>query len=65
LRTYRLWLVGEADGIVYSIKEYEASSAAEAARRAEALCGHPDDLWWEGQPLRIELRPPELAHAHN
>ncbi len=57
LKTYRLWLVGSADNIVYGIKEYEADSDASAARVADQLCGeYPDDLWWQGQQLRRELK---------
>lgn len=58
LKTYRLLLVGAADNIIYGIKEYDADSDATAARVADQLCGqHPDDLWWQGQELRRELRP--------
>lgn len=56
MRTYRLSLVGASDGIVYGIKEYEAEDDMRAALLAERLCGeHPDDLWWQGQPLTTKL----------
>ena len=62
MKTYRLALVGSSDGIIYGIKEYEAESDARAAELAAKLCGeHPDDLWWQGQPLTTELRPVDGA----
>ncbi len=65
MTTYRLSLVGAADGIVYGVKEYEAESDARAAELARQLCGqHPDDLWWQGQPLTTELRPLDGHAGH-
>lgn len=62
LKTYRLLMVGEADGIVYGIKEYEAENDGRAAELAEQLCGqHPDDLVWQGQPLTTRLRPVDAS----
>ena len=48
MQTYRLYLIGEADGVVYAIKEYEAENEAVAAALAEALV--PDESW-AGQKL--------------
>ncbi len=56
MKTYRLSIMGAADGILYGIKEYQADSDARAAELAEQLCGrHPDDLWWQGQKLTTGL----------
>ena len=56
MKTYRLLMVGSADGIVYGIKEYEAESDSRSAELAEQLCGqHPDDLLWQGQLLTTRL----------
>ena len=55
MRTFQLRLIGESDGIVYSIKEYEASSEAHAAELATGLCGDDVDIWWGGQRLLREL----------
>ncbi len=57
MRTFQLRLVGESDGVVYSIKEYEASNEAHAAEVAVGLCGEDPDLWWGGQRLLKELAP--------
>jgi hypothetical protein len=53
MRTYRVYLIGEADGIVYGIKEYEAESEASAAEMAESLLP-PEDAWG-GQRLIRQL----------
>lgn len=50
MQTYRLYLIGEADGVVYGIKEYEAESDAGAAEVAESLLPV-----WDGQRLVKEL----------
>ncbi len=54
MRTYRLYLIGEADGVVYGIKEYEADSDAAAAAVAEMLI--PGESSWDGQRLVKECR---------
>ena len=56
MRTFQLRLIGESDGVVYSIKEYEAASEAQAAEVACALC-EESDLWWGGQRLLKQLVP--------
>lgn len=53
MQTYRLYLIGEADGVVYGIKEYEAETDASAAAVAETLL--PQEAVWEGQRLVKEL----------
>ena len=57
MKTFQLRLIGETDGIVYGIKEYEAASAAHAAELASGLCGEESDLWWGGQRLLKQLVP--------
>lgn len=57
MRTFQLRLIGESDGIVYGIKEYEAASEAQAAEVASGLCGDESDLWWGGQRLLKQLVP--------
>ena len=54
MRTFQLRLIGESDGIVYGIKEYEAASEAQAAEVASGLCGDESDLW----PFRSFPPPP-------
>ena len=50
MRTYRVYLIGESDGVVYGIKEYEAASEASAAALADSLL--PDaGGWWGDQRL--------------
>ena len=55
MKTFQLRLVGETDGVVYSIKEYEALNEAHAAEVASGLVGADPDLWWGGQRLLKEL----------
>jgi hypothetical protein len=55
MRTFQLRLIGETDGVVYSVKEYEASNEAHAAEVACGLCGDEPELWWGGQRLLKEL----------
>jgi hypothetical protein len=57
MRTFQLRLIGETDGVVYGVKEYEASNEAHAAEVANGLCGDDPDLWWGGQRLLKELVP--------
>ncbi len=57
MRTFQLRLIGEADGVVYSIKEYEASNEVHAAEVASGLWGDDQDIWWGGQRLLKELMP--------
>ena len=57
MRTFQLRLIGESDGIVYGIKEYEASNEAHAAELASGLCGDDPDIWWGGQRLLQDLVP--------
>lgn len=57
MRTFQLRLIGETDGVVYGIKEYEALNEAHAAELADGLCGDDPDLWWGGQRLIRELAP--------
>ena len=57
MRTFQLRLIGETDGIVYSIKEYEACDERDAAEVASGLCGEESDLWWGGQRLLKQLVP--------
>jgi len=57
MRTFQLRLIGESDGVVYSVKEYEASNEAHAAEVAVGLCGEESELWWGGQRLLKELLP--------
>lgn len=63
MRTFQLRLIGEADGVVYSIKEYEASNEAHAAEVASGLCGEDPEMWWGGQRLLMELAPAAGAGA--
>lgn len=60
MRTFQLRLIGESDGIVYGIKEYEAASEAHAAELASGLC-EDSDLWWGGQRLLKQLVPTVAA----
>jgi hypothetical protein len=53
MQTYRLYLIGESDGVVYGIKEYEAETEASAAALAESLLPH--ETVWGGQRLLKEL----------
>ena len=53
MQTYRLYLIGEADGVVYGIKEYEAETDASAAALAESLV--PQEAIWGNQRLVKEL----------
>lgn len=59
MQTYRLYLIGEADGVVYSIKEYEAESPACAAALAESLI--PQEPIWGDQRLVHELSVSDSA----
>jgi hypothetical protein len=61
MKTFQLRLIGESDGVVYGIKEYEASNEVHAAEVASGLCGDDSDLWWEGQRLLKELIPAAAA----
>jgi hypothetical protein len=54
MKTYRLRLIGERDGLIYGVKEYEAANEVQAAEVAQGLCGDPD-LWWGSQRLVQEL----------
>ena len=63
MKTFQLRLIGESDGIVYGIKEYEASNEVHAAEVASGLCGDDSDLWWGGQRLLKELVPAAAAEA--
>lgn len=51
MRTYRVYLIGETDGVVYGIKEYEADSEASAAEMAESLVP-PETLWGDQRLIR-------------
>jgi hypothetical protein len=64
MKTFQLRLIGESDGVVYSIKEYEASNEVHAAEVASGLCGDDTDLWWGGQRLLKELVPAIAAEAN-
>ena len=55
MRTFQLRLIGESDGVVYSIKKSEAFNEAHAAEVASGLCGDDPELWWGGQRLLKEL----------
>jgi hypothetical protein len=52
--TYRLCVIGEEDGVVYSVKEFEAADSRQAALLAEELVG-PEASWWDGQRLTTRL----------
>ena len=54
MKTYRLRLIGERDGLTYGVKEYEAANRTQAAELAQALCDS-GALWWGGQRLIQEL----------
>jgi hypothetical protein len=56
MQTYRVYLIGEADGVVYGIKEYEAANEASAAQMAESLVPDNDPgAWWGDQRLIKEI----------
>ena len=64
MKTFQLRLIGENDGIIYGVKEYEASNEVHAAEVASGLCGDDADLWWGGQRLIKELVPAAAAFYH-
>jgi hypothetical protein len=51
MQTYRVLLIGEADNIVYSVKEFEAADAGRAEQIAQELGG----LGWGDQRLQPKL----------
>ena len=56
MQTYRVYLIGETDGVVYGIKEYEAGSEASAAEVAESLVPNDPALWWGDQRLVRKIK---------
>ena len=57
MKTYRLFLVGATDRMIYGIKEYEAANEEQASQLARRIFGdHPGDLMWGGQRIVTELR---------
>lgn len=60
MKTYRVFLTGAADGVLYAMKEYTASDRSEALTLADEICAAS---WGDQRLVKVVLEDQEARHS--